>query len=153
VTSEIQSPRHPINPSRDLSAQEGTEDGLAQRLGNGKGSGTEFLGDSVPDPFAFLSGRRFALYFFEVNSGSQTLGFVPTAYVDITTTRPKKKAALLAHRSQDGAPIYRNHHEVMENFRGRELIIRKERGRSSFHRVEPSLLTATFLGRPRGRSV
>jgi LmbE family N-acetylglucosaminyl deacetylase len=67
------------------------------------------------------SGRRFALYFFEVNSGSQTLGFVPTAYVDITATRPKKKAALLAHRSQDGAAIYRNHHEVMENFRGREL--------------------------------
>jgi LmbE family N-acetylglucosaminyl deacetylase len=67
------------------------------------------------------SGRRFALYYFEVNSGSQTLGFVPTAYVDITATRPKKKAALLAHRSQDGASIYRNHHEVMENFRGREL--------------------------------
>jgi LmbE family N-acetylglucosaminyl deacetylase len=67
------------------------------------------------------SGRRFALYFFEVNSGSQTLGFVPTAYVDITQTREKKKAALFAHRSQDGERIYRTHHEVMENFRGREL--------------------------------
>jgi LmbE family N-acetylglucosaminyl deacetylase len=67
------------------------------------------------------SGRRFPLYFFEVNSGSQTLGFVPTAYVDVTATRAKKKAALLAHESQDGASIYRNHHEVMEIFRGREL--------------------------------
>jgi LmbE family N-acetylglucosaminyl deacetylase len=71
---------------------------------------------------AYLSSpRRFRLYFFEVNSGSQTLGFVPAAYVDITATREKKKAALLAHKSQNGERIYRVHHEVMENFRGREL--------------------------------
>src|SRR5262249_29260055 len=32
---------------------------------------------------AYLAlGRRFPLYYFEVNSGSQTMGFVPTAYVD-----------------------------------------------------------------------
>jgi LmbE family N-acetylglucosaminyl deacetylase len=67
------------------------------------------------------SGRRFPLYFFEVNSGSQTLGFVPTAYVDLTSTRDKKKAALFAHKSQDGEGIYRKHHEPMEVFRGREL--------------------------------
>ena len=66
-------------------------------------------------------GRGAALYFFEVNSGSQTLGFQPTAYVDITAVREKKKAALFAHKSQDGEEIYRVHHEVMENFRGREL--------------------------------
>jgi LmbE family N-acetylglucosaminyl deacetylase len=65
--------------------------------------------------------RRFPLYFFEVNSGSQTLGFAPTAYVDITATREKKKAALFAHRSQNGERIYRVHHEPMETFRGREL--------------------------------
>jgi LmbE family N-acetylglucosaminyl deacetylase len=71
---------------------------------------------------AYLTaGRRFPLYFFEVNSGSQTLGFPPTAYVDITATREKKKAALFAHRSQNGEQIYRKHHEVMETFRGREL--------------------------------
>jgi N-acetylglucosamine malate deacetylase 1 len=67
------------------------------------------------------SSRRFPLYFFEVNSGSQTMGFLPTAYVDITATRERKKAALLSHRSQDGEAIYRKHHEVMETFRGREL--------------------------------
>jgi LmbE family N-acetylglucosaminyl deacetylase len=67
------------------------------------------------------SPKRFALYFFEVNSGSQTLGFVPAAYVDITATRDRKKAALFAHRSQDGEGIYRNHHGPMESFRGREL--------------------------------
>jgi LmbE family N-acetylglucosaminyl deacetylase len=65
--------------------------------------------------------RRFPLYFFEVNSGSQTLGFAPSAYVDITATRDKKKAALFAHRSQDGERIYRIHHQPMEIFRGREL--------------------------------
>ena len=65
--------------------------------------------------------KRFALYFFEVNSGSQTLGFVPAAYVDITGTRDRKKAALFAHKSQDGERIYRTHHEPMETFRGREL--------------------------------
>jgi LmbE family N-acetylglucosaminyl deacetylase len=67
------------------------------------------------------SARRFALYFFEVNSGFQTLGFVPAAYVDITATRKKKQAALFAHRSQNGEGIYRKHHQIMETFRGREL--------------------------------
>src|SRR5471030_431836 len=65
-------------------------------------------------------GRRFELYYYEVNSGSQTLGFHPTDYVDITAVREKKKAALFAHKSQNGEEIYRRHHEVMENFRGRE---------------------------------
>jgi LmbE family N-acetylglucosaminyl deacetylase len=65
--------------------------------------------------------RGFALYFFEVNSGSQTFGFVPVAYVDITATREKKRSALFAHRSQGGERIYRTHHEPMEIFRGREL--------------------------------
>jgi LmbE family N-acetylglucosaminyl deacetylase len=71
---------------------------------------------------AYLSmSRRFPLYFFEVNSGSQTLSFTPTAYLDITPTRDKKKAALLAHKSQNGEGIYRTHHQPMEIFRGREL--------------------------------
>jgi LmbE family N-acetylglucosaminyl deacetylase len=65
-------------------------------------------------------GHRFELYYYEVNSGSQTLGFHPTDYVDITAVREKKKAALFAHKSQNGEEIYRRHHEVMENFRGRE---------------------------------
>jgi LmbE family N-acetylglucosaminyl deacetylase len=64
--------------------------------------------------------RRFPLYFFEVNSGSQTLGFTPAIYVDVTQAREKKKAALFAHKSQHGEDIYKQHHEVMENFRGRE---------------------------------
>ena len=66
------------------------------------------------------SGGRFPLYFFEVDYGYQTMGFQPSDYVDITSAREKKKAALFAHRSQDGEAIYREHHEIMENFRGRE---------------------------------
>jgi LmbE family N-acetylglucosaminyl deacetylase len=70
---------------------------------------------------AHLAARsRFPLYFFEVDYGYQTRGFPPSVYVDITSVREKKKAALFAHRSQDGEGIYRQHHEIMENFRGRE---------------------------------
>src|SRR2546425_1501362 len=42
------------------------------------------------------------LYFFEVNSGSQSQGFLPNTYVDISAVVEKKKTALLAHVSQDG---------------------------------------------------
>ena len=68
------------------------------------------------------------LYHFEVNSGSQTMNFNPTHYVDITAVREKKKAALFAHKSQDGEAIYRNHHEVMENFRGRQAGVAAAEG-------------------------
>jgi LmbE family N-acetylglucosaminyl deacetylase len=65
--------------------------------------------------------RSFPLYFFEVNAGAQTMGFTPTHYVDITAVREKKKSALFAHKSQQGEAIYRDHHEIMESFRGREV--------------------------------
>jgi N-acetylglucosamine malate deacetylase 1 len=68
-------------------------------------------------------GRRFELFYYEVNLGSQTMGFHPTAYVDIAAVRERKKAALFAHKSQDGEAIYRRHHEPMEIFRGREAGI------------------------------
>src|SRR4029077_3457075 len=65
-------------------------------------------------------GRRFELFYYEVDLGAQTMGFHPTDYVDITAVRENKKAALFAHKSQNGEEIYRRYHEVMENFRGRE---------------------------------
>jgi LmbE family N-acetylglucosaminyl deacetylase len=71
---------------------------------------------------AWLSGgRRFDLYYYEVDLGSHTMNFHPTDYVDITAVREKKKAALFAHKSQNGEEIYRKHHEVMESIRGREF--------------------------------
>src|SRR5438552_14387745 len=60
------------------------------------------------------------LYFFEVNSGSQSQGFLPNTYVDISAVVEKKKAALFAHVSQDGQGIWRQHHEIIANWRGRE---------------------------------
>jgi LmbE family N-acetylglucosaminyl deacetylase len=64
--------------------------------------------------------RRPQIYFFEVNSGSQTQGFLPNTYVDITAVLEKKKAALFAHVSQDGQAIWRQHHEIIASWRGRE---------------------------------
>jgi N-acetylglucosamine malate deacetylase 1 len=60
------------------------------------------------------------LYFFEVNSGSQSQGFFPNTYVDITPVLERKKAALFAHVSQDGRGIWRQHHEIIATWRGRE---------------------------------
>jgi LmbE family N-acetylglucosaminyl deacetylase len=71
---------------------------------------------------------RFHLYFYEVDAGAQTQGFRPTDYVDITAVREKKKAALFAHKSQHGEEIYSRHHEVMENFRGREARVTAAEG-------------------------
>jgi LmbE family N-acetylglucosaminyl deacetylase len=65
-------------------------------------------------------GERPHLYFFEVNTGSQSQGFLPDTYVDITSVFEKKKAALFAHVSQDGEGIWREHHEIIAKWRGRE---------------------------------
>ncbi len=64
--------------------------------------------------------RRPQLYFFEVDSGSQTQGFAANTYVDITSVLEQKKAALFAHVSQDGQGIWRQHHKVIAAWRGRE---------------------------------
>jgi LmbE family N-acetylglucosaminyl deacetylase len=64
--------------------------------------------------------RRPRLYFFEVNAGSQTQGFSPNAYVDISACLEKKKSALFAHHSQGGESIWSDHHQIMAAFRGRE---------------------------------
>lgn len=78
------------------------------------------VGSMLAQRAYFAAKTKFVLYFYEVDSGFQSLGFHPTHYVDITAVREKKKAALFAHKSQDGEAIYREHHEIMENYRGRE---------------------------------
>jgi LmbE family N-acetylglucosaminyl deacetylase len=69
---------------------------------------------------AWMSLQTPRLYFYEVNSGSQTEGFLANTYVDISSLVEKKKAALFAHVSQDGAGIWREHHEIIAQWRGRE---------------------------------
>jgi LmbE family N-acetylglucosaminyl deacetylase len=61
---------------------------------------------------ACMALRTPSVFYFEVNPGSQTSAFQPSVYVDITTVIEKKRAALLAHVSQDGAAIWRVHHEA-----------------------------------------
>jgi len=70
---------------------------------------------------AWMSMRALQLYFFEVNSGSQTEGFFPNTYIDIASVVEQKKSALFAHVSQDGQGIWREHHEIMAQWRGREV--------------------------------
>src|SRR2546428_9902769 len=70
---------------------------------------------------AWMGLRTSCLYFFEVNSGSQTEGFLPNTYVDISSVVEQKKAALFAHGSQDGQGIWWQHHEIMAHWRGREV--------------------------------
>jgi LmbE family N-acetylglucosaminyl deacetylase len=77
---------------------------------------------------AWMRARTPALYFFEVNSGSQTEGFLPNTYVDITPVVEQKKRALFAHVSQDGEGIWREHHEIMAAWRGREYGVAAAEG-------------------------
>ncbi|HVU93581.1 MAG TPA: PIG-L deacetylase family protein [Puia sp.] len=72
--------------------------------------------------------QRFMLYFFEVCSGEQTMGFHPTDFVDITDTQEQKRKAVYCHTSQDPAGIYACGHAAMEDFRGRELGVKAAEG-------------------------
>jgi LmbE family N-acetylglucosaminyl deacetylase len=65
-------------------------------------------------------GDKTHLYFFEVDTGDQSRGFLPDTYVDISAVIEKKKSALFAHVSQNGQRIWQEHHQVMANWRGRE---------------------------------
>ena len=45
-------------------------------------------------------GKTFALYYYEVSSGEDTVQFYPSHYVDISATEPRKRLACYAHASQ-----------------------------------------------------
>lgn len=70
------------------------------------------------------SNQQFDLYYYEVNSGSETMGFVPTDWVDITGVREKKKAAMFAHQTQDPQGTYDGFFKAMEEFRGLEAGVK-----------------------------
>ena len=64
--------------------------------------------------------RQFQLYFYEVNTGSETMAFTPTDYVDITDVRELKIAAMYTHKSQDPDGTYKSYFKPLEEFRGLE---------------------------------
>ncbi len=70
------------------------------------------------------SKQKFPLYFFEVCTGEQTMGFRPTDHVDITETQEQKRSSVYCHVSQDPPGIYSCGHSAMEDFRGRELGVK-----------------------------
>jgi N-acetylglucosamine malate deacetylase 1 len=65
-------------------------------------------------------GKRFQLYYSEVDLGDQTQDFHPTHYVDIAAFVEKKRQACFAHASQDPPSFYNAFHEPMQKFRGME---------------------------------
>ncbi len=64
-------------------------------------------------------GKKFALYYYEVSDGEDTLQFSPTHYVDITATEATKRAACYAHASQTPDRYYALQDQVAK-FRGIE---------------------------------
>ncbi len=64
-------------------------------------------------------GKRFALYYYEVSNGEDTLQFCPTHYVDISDTEPLKHGACYAHASQSPDRFYALQDQVAK-FRGIE---------------------------------
>jgi N-acetylglucosamine malate deacetylase 1 len=70
------------------------------------------------------SKRGFALYYYEVSDGEDTLQFSPTHYIDITETEPVKRAACYAHASQTPDRYYALQDQVAA-FRGVERGCRR----------------------------
>jgi LmbE family N-acetylglucosaminyl deacetylase len=66
-------------------------------------------------------GRKFALYYFEVESGIQTQNFSPSNYINISPVIKQKSAACMAHSSQNPEDFYETVHKKMEKFRGLEF--------------------------------
>ena len=64
-------------------------------------------------------GKQFALYYYEVSDGEDTLMFPPTDFVDITAVESRKRAACYAHASQAPDKFYALQNQVTR-FRGLE---------------------------------
>ena len=73
------------------------------------------------------SGRRFALYYYEVSNGEDTVQFAPTDYVDISEVEPRKRLACFAHASQSPETFYELQERVTR-FRGIERGFRQAEG-------------------------
>jgi LmbE family N-acetylglucosaminyl deacetylase len=72
----------------------------------------------VHDAWRYLHGS-FALFYYEVSDGEDTLLFSPSDYVDISAVEDRKRAACYAHASQAPDKFYALQSKV-ERFRGLE---------------------------------
>ncbi len=70
------------------------------------------------------SGQQFDLYFYEVNTGVETMAFTPTDFVDITDVRDRKKAAMFAHKTQSPEETYNSYFKPLEDFRGLQASVK-----------------------------
>jgi LmbE family N-acetylglucosaminyl deacetylase len=73
------------------------------------------------------NGRKFALFYYEVSNGEDTVQFTPTHYVDISKTEPQKRQACFAHASQAPDKFYALQEQVTR-FRGIERGVRQAEG-------------------------
>ena len=61
--------------------------------------------------------KRFALYYYEVSDGEDTMQFAPDHFVDITGVEEQKRSACFAHASQDPDRYYEVQ-DAVANYRG-----------------------------------
>ena len=70
------------------------------------------------------SSKKFALYYYEVSDGEDTLQFNPTQFVDITEVESRKCAACFAHASQTPERYYELQ-DTVAKFRGLQSGFKK----------------------------
>jgi LmbE family N-acetylglucosaminyl deacetylase len=71
--------------------------------------------------------KAFALFYYEVSNGEDTVQFAPTHHVDITATEPRKRRACYAHASQAPDRFYALQEQVTR-LRGIERGVRQAEG-------------------------
>jgi N-acetylglucosamine malate deacetylase 1 len=77
---------------------------------------------------AFLRmGKKFALYYYEVSNGEDTVQFAPTQYVDISGVAARKRSACYAHASQAPDKFYALQ-EMVTRMRGIESGCKQAEG-------------------------
>lgn len=69
-------------------------------------------------------GKNFALYYYEVSNGEDTVQFSPQHYVDMTAVEPRKRLACQAHATQSPEKFYPLQDQVCR-FRGIESGCRR----------------------------
>ena len=87
---------------------------------------------------SYLRDRTWNLYFFEVMTDQQTLGFRPDLYLEVGDVHDLKKEACFCHKSQTPEGFWAVH-EDMQRRRGEECGVRS---------AEAYLLAALLPGRP-----